>query len=153
MLRIGDKAPLFKLPDSNGNERSLSEFLDNSQVVMLFFPLAFSGVCTEEMCSVRDNMKIYRSLDSTVVGISVDSFFTLQAFKKVRNLNFTLLSDFNKEVSHQYDVLDKNYYGMKGVSKRASFVIDREGRIKFVQVLEDSGELPDFKALLKSISS
>lgn len=153
MLKVGVKAPVFKLPDSNGEEQSLSDFLDGRQIVILFFPLAFSGVCTEEMCSVRDNMKMYRSLDATVIGISVDSFFTLKAFKKARNLNFTLLSDFNKEVSRQYDVLLKNYYGMRGVSKRASFVINHDGFIKYVQVLEDSGELPDFKAILKSISS
>lgn len=153
MLKVGDKAPVFKLPDSNGNEQSLTDFLNGKKIVILFFPVAFSDICTEEMCNVRDNMKMYRSLDATVIGISVDSIFTLKAFKKARNLNFRLLSDFNKEVSRQYDVLYDNYYGMKGVSKRASFVIDRDGFIKYVQVLEDSGDLPDFKAILKSISS
>jgi glutaredoxin-dependent peroxiredoxin len=153
MLKVGDKAPVFKLPDSNGNEQLLTDFLNESQIVILFFPLAFSDVCSKEMCSVRDNMKMYRSLDVTVIGISVDSIFTLKAFKKVRNLNFRLLSDFNKEVSRQYDVLCDNYYGMKGVSKRASFVISQNGLIKHVEVLEDSGELPDFRAILKSITS
>ena len=87
------------------------------------------------------------------MGISVDSFFTLKEFKKSQNLNFTLLSDFNKEVSSRYDALYDDYFGMKGVAKRASFVINKEGIIKYREILEDSAELPDFKALQQLLRS
>lgn len=137
-------APNFTLQDTNGEEVSLSDFRDQKNVVLIFFPLAFSGVCTKELCTTRDNLKIYSSLDAEVIGISVDSFFTLKAFKESNNLNFSLLSDFNKEVSEQYDTLYQDYFGMKGVSKRSVFVIDKKGRVVHQEVLEDSGKLPDF---------
>lgn len=137
-------APNFTLQDTNGEEVSLFDFRDQKNVVLIFFPLAFSGVCTKELCTTRDNLKIYSSLDAEVIGISVDSFFTLKAFKESNNLNFSLLSDFNKEVSEQYDTLYQDYFGMKGVSKRSVFVIDKEGRVVHQEVLEDSGKLPDF---------
>lgn len=137
------KAANFTLSDSNNDNVTLSDFQGDKNVVLLFFPLAFSGVCTKELCSTRDNLKIYNSLDAEVLGISIDSFFTLKAFKESNNLNFTLLSDFNKEVSAKYEVLYDDYFGMKGVSKRAVFVIDKEGNIIHSEVLEDSGKLPD----------
>ena len=141
------KAPEFTLQNTDGKEVSLSDFRGDHNVVILFFPLAFSSTCTEELCTTRDNMKLYESMDARVIGISVDSFFALKEFKKAQNLNFTLLSDFNKEVSSDYGVLYDDFFGMKGVSKRASFVIDREGMVRFREVLEDAGKLPDFKAI------
>ncbi len=144
---LDSKAPDFELQNTEGEKVRLSDFREKKNIVLLFFPLAFSGTCTEELCSTRDNMKLYNSMDAKVFGISVDSFFTLRAFKKAENLNFTLLSDFNKEVSREYDVLYDNYFGMEGVSKRASLVIDKEGTIRHREVLEDSGELPDFDAI------
>ena len=138
------KAPDFNLQDTNNEYVSLSDFKGEKNVVLLFFPLAFSGVCTKELCSTRDNLKIYNSLNAEVLAISIDSFFTLKAFKEANNLNFRLLSDFNKEVSKKYDVLYDDYFGMKGVSKRAVFVIDKEGRIAHQEILEDSGNIPDF---------
>ncbi|MEX0720827.1 MAG: redoxin domain-containing protein [Balneolaceae bacterium] len=138
------KAPAFSLTDTNGEQVSLDQLLNKKKcVVLLFFPLAFSSVCTKELCSVRDNLKIYNSLNAEIAGISVDSFFTLKAFKEAQNLNYNLLSDFNKEVSEKLGVLNKDYYGMKGVSKRAVFVINREGRIIYSEILEDAGKLPD----------
>lgn len=144
--KVDSKAPDFTLQNTEGKEVSLSDFRGKN-VVLLFFPLAFSSTCTEELCSTRDNMKLYNSMDAEVVGISIDSFFTLKAFKKAENLNFTLLSDFNKEIAQAYDAFYEEYFGMKGVSKRASFIIDKEGIIKYCEVLEDSGDLPDFKAI------
>ena len=141
------KAPEFTLQNTDGKEVSLSDFRGDHNVVLLFCPLAFSSTCTEELCTTRDNMKLYESMDARVIGISVDSFFALKEFKKAQNLNFTLLSDFNKEVSSDYGVLYDDFFGMKGVSKRASFVIDREGMVRFREVLEDAGKLPDFKAI------
>ena len=136
-------APNFTLQNTEGNEVSLSELTGDQNIVLLFFPLAFSGVCTKELCLTRDNMKIYESLDAQVIGISVDSFFTLKAFKEANNLNFPLLSDFNKEVSEKYDTLYDEFYGMKGVSKRSVFVIDKEGRIAHYEILEDASKIPD----------
>ncbi|MEX0595437.1 MAG: redoxin domain-containing protein, partial [Candidatus Paceibacterota bacterium] len=119
------KAPDFTLKDTTNAEVSLSDFKGKSNVVLLFFPLAFSSVCTKELCSTRDNLKIYNSLNAEVFGISVDSFFTLKAFKEANNINFPLLSDFNKEVSESYGVLNNDFFGMRGVSNRSVFVINK----------------------------
>lgn len=148
----GDKAPDFTLKNTEGNDVSLSDLRKGSDVVLLFFPLAFTSVCTDEMCHMRDNMKLYNSLNARVAGISVDSFFTLKEFKKSQNLNFTLLSDFNKVVSGAYNSLYDEFFGMRGVSKRSAFVIGEDGYIKYSDVLEDAGKLPDFNAIVKSIS-
>jgi peroxiredoxin len=150
-MKKGDKVHNFVLQNSNGENVSLDDILKDGKALLLFFPLAFSSVCTDEMCTVRDNMKMYNSLDVNVAGISIDSFFVLKAFKKANNINFTLLSDFNKEVSGQFGVLYEDYFGMKGVSKRASFVINQDRTIEFAEVLEDSGDLPDFKQIQKAI--
>ena len=150
-IDTGSNAPDFTLQDTEGKEVSLADYKGQYNVVLLFFPLAFSGTCTEELCTTRDNMKLYESMDAKVIGISIDSFFTLREFKKSENLNFTLLSDFNKEVSAEYGVLYEDYFGMKGVSKRASFVIDREGIVRYREVLEDSGKLPDFKSIQQQL--
>lgn len=151
-LEVGDKAPDFTLKDTTGNPKTLYDLLGEKQVVLLFFPLAFSEICTKELCTVRDNMKLYNSLDATVAGISVDSFYTLREFKRANNLNFTLMSDFNKEVSQRYDAFYEDFYGMHGVSKRASFVISPDGIIEHREVIENAGELPDFDAILSAIS-
>lgn len=134
----------FTLKDTENKDVILSEQIKNKNIVLLFFPLAFSGICTKELCKVRDNLKIYESLNAELYGISVDSFFTLRAFKAANNLNFKLLSDFNKEVSKKYDVLYEDYYGMKGVSKRSVFVIDKKGRVIHQEILEDSENIPNF---------
>ncbi|MEX0843684.1 MAG: redoxin domain-containing protein [Balneolaceae bacterium] len=137
------KAPDFSLINTERKQVSLKDFRGEKNVVLLFFPLAFSSTCTKELCSTRDNLKIYNSLDAEVIGISIDSFFVLKAFKEANNLNYSLLSDFNKEVSRKYDTFYEDYYGMKGVSKRSVFVIDKEGRIVHQEILENSGRIPD----------
>lgn len=150
--KINSKAPDFILKNSEGKDISLNDF-KKRPIVLFFFPLAFSDVCTNEMCSIRDNMKLYNAFDAKVIGISVDSFFALKAFKKAENINFTLLSDFNKKVSALYNVLYNDYFGMKGVAKRSSFVIDREGFIQYKEVLEDSSNLPDFRSIQQLLGS
>lgn len=146
-LQIGDEAPDFTLFDSDKNQVTLSD-LRGSNVLLLFFPLAFTSVCTAELCSIRDNFKIYEQLDVQPVGVSVDSLYTLAKFKAEQNLNFPLLSDFNKEVSKTYGALYETFgYGMKGVSKRAAFLIDREGIIEYAEVLDNAGLQPDFVAI------
>ena len=106
------------------------------------------------MCSVRDNISFYSNLNATVIGISVDSPATLNKFKEEQNLNFTLLSDFNKEVSTAYNCLYDNFFGwMKGVSKRAAFIIDKNGIIQYIEVLENAGEVPNFEAISKTLQN
>ncbi len=151
-LQVGDFAPDFKLYSSEKQEVSLSDF-KGKNVVILFFPLAFTGVCTTELCSVRDDISHYSGVNAEVLGISVDSLFTLEKFKAEQKLPFTLLSDFNKETSKVYGAFYEDFVlGMKGVSKRSAFVVDTEGKIAYAEVLEDAGQVPNFdnvKAALK----
>jgi len=146
-------APNFTLRDSDKNEVSLSQF-SGKNVVLVFFPLAFTGVCTTELCSLRDSIAVYNNLNAEVIGISVDSLFTLDKFKIEQSLNFTLLSDFNKEVSAAYGCLYENFVlDMKGVSKRSAFVIDVKGTIQYAEVLESAGDLPNFEAIQACLGS
>ena len=146
-VKVGEQAPDFTLYDSDKNKVTLSE-LRGSNVLLLFFPLAFTSVCTAELCSIRDNLKIYEDLDVKPLGISVDSLYTLSKFKAEQHLNFQLLSDFNKEVSAQYGALYETFgFGMKGVSKRAAFLIDRDGIIQYAEVLENASLQPDFEQI------
>jgi len=149
----GDAVKNFTLQNSNGEQESLTDLTKNGKAVLLFFPLAFSSTCTEELCVTRDNMKLFNSLNATVAAISVDSFFVLKEFKKANNLNFTLLSDFNREVSKQFDIIYDDFYGLKGVPKRAAFVIDENQNVEYAEVLEDASNLPDFKAIQKVLSN
>jgi len=146
-ITVGQQAPEFSLFDSDKKEIKLSDYRGKN-VVLLFFPLAFTGVCTAELCSIRDNYSIYNNLNAEVLGISVDSLFVLDRFKKEQNLNFPLLSDFNKETSTAYGALHEKFaFGMQGVSKRSAFVIDKEGIVQYVEVLEVPTELPNFTAI------
>jgi glutaredoxin-dependent peroxiredoxin len=146
-LQIGDKAPDFKLFSSDKKEVALSDFAGKN-VVVLFFPLAFTGVCTAELCSMRDDIATYQSLDAQILAISVDSLFTLEKFKAEQNLNFPMLSDFNKEASIAYSTYyDTFAFGMQGVSKRSAFVVDAEGILRYAEVLESAGDLPNFVAV------
>jgi peroxiredoxin len=142
-IQKGDQAPDFKLFNTNKEWVTLSE-QKGKNVLLLFFPLAFTGVCTKELCGVRDNLSFYNNTNAVVFGISVDSNATLAKFKEDQQLNFSLLSDFNKEASAAYGVLYENFGWMKGVSKRSAFVIDKEGVIRYAEVLEDAGEVPNF---------
>jgi peroxiredoxin len=150
-LQPGQQAPDFSLTSSDKATVSLSQYR-GQQVVLLFFPLAFTSVCTTELCSVRDGLSEYQQSDAVVLGISVDSPFSLARFKEDNQLNFPLLSDFNKEASGAYGALyDQFVLGMRGVSKRAAFVIDREGVIRYAEVLENAGELPNLDAVLQAL--
>jgi peroxiredoxin len=146
-IQTGQQAPDFKLFDTDKKEVALEDF-KGKNVLLLFFPLAFTSVCTAELCSVRDNFKMYEQLDVQPLGISVDSLFTLGKFREEQNLNFPLLSDFNKEVSRAYGSLYESFgFGMKGVSKRSAFLIDGQGVVQYAEVLENAGEQPDFSAI------
>jgi glutaredoxin-dependent peroxiredoxin len=150
-ITIGQAAPDFTLYDSDKNKVTLSE-LKGKNVVLLFFPQAFTGVCTKELCSIRDGIADYNNVNAQVLGISVDSVFTLGKFKEVEGYNFPLLSDFNKTVSEQYDTIYHDWIlDMKGVSKRSAFVIDKEGVVRYAEVLESAGDLPSFEAVMTTL--
>lgn len=152
-IQIGQQAPEFTLYDSTKNKVSLADF-KGKKVVLLFFPLAFTSTCTRELCDIRDNIGQYNNLDAEVLAISVDSLHTLAKFKEEQRLNFTLLSDFNKDISRAYDSIYELFgYDMKGVSKRSAFVIDREGKVQYVEVLENAGDVPDFNAIRAMLST
>jgi peroxiredoxin len=146
-IEVGQAAPGFTLFDSEKKEVSLGE-LKGKNVLLLFFPLAFTSVCTKELCEVRDTISIYNNANAAVFGISSDSLFTLAKFKEEQNLNFSLLSDYNKDTATAYGSLYETFgFGMKGVAKRSAFVIDKEGIIRYAEVLENAGEVPDFTAI------
>ena len=146
-IEVGKSAPEFSLLDSDKNKVSLADF-KGKNVLLLFYPQAFTSVCTKELCDVRDDIGRYSNATAEVFGISVDSVFTLKKYKADQHYNFPLLSDFNKEVSVAYDTLYAEWIlGMKGVSKRSAFVIDKEGILRYAEVLESANEVPDFTAI------
>ena len=146
-IQIGQSAPDFTLFDSDKNPVQLAAQQGNN-VLLLFFPQSFTGVCTKELCSIRDNIALYNDAHAKVFGISVDSVFTLGKFKEEQQLNFPLLSDFNKKVSELYDTIYHDWIlDMKGVSKRSAFVIDRKGVVQYAEVLESAGDIPDFEKI------
>jgi len=146
-IQIGQQAPDFTLRDNEKNKVTLSDYRGRN-VLLLFYPLAFTGTCTKELCYMRDNLARYNDMNAVVFGISVDSLFAQDKFKKEQNLNFPLLSDFNKEVSKAYDTIYEHFFNdMDGVSKRSAFVIDKEGIVRYAEVLEIATELPNFEAI------
>ena len=146
-IQVGQKAPEFSLFNTDRQKVSLSDF-KGKNVLILFYPMAFSSTCTEELCSVRDDIARYNNANAQVLGISVDSVFTLKRYKDEQGYNFPLLSDFNKEVSAAYDSLYENWIlEMKGVSKRTAFVVDGEGIIQYAELVEEKGAVPNFKAI------
>lgn len=149
---IGKPAPAFTLPNTDKQPVSLSDFKGRN-VVLLFFPAAFTGVCTAELCAMRDDITTYQDLDAQILALSVDLPFTQGKFREEQNLNFPLLSDFNKEVSQAYgSYYDEWILGLKGVAKRAAFVIDANGIVRHAEVMESAGDLPDFAKVREALS-
>ena len=152
-LTKNSQAPDFTLYSDEKKEVSLSDYAGKN-VVLLFFPLAFTGVCTKELCSMRDDIATYNDLNAEVLAVSVDSPFTLEKFKEEQGFNFPLLSDFNTEVSRAYGSLYEDFVmDMHGVSKRSAFVIDGEGKIQYAEVLENAGEVPNFEKIKETLRS
>jgi peroxiredoxin len=148
-IQVGQNAPDFTLYSSSKEKITLSDFAGKKNVLILFFPQSFTGVCTTELCGVRDDIARYQNADVEVIAISVDSIFTLAKFKELQQLNFTLLSDFNKEVSTSYDSIYESFtdMNMRGVSKRSAFIVNKSGTVEYAQVLESAGDVPDFVAI------
>lgn len=151
-MTTGTKAPDFSLYNTEKQKVSLSDF-KGQNVVILFFPMAFTGVCTKELCAVRDSLAQFNNTNAAVVGISVDSPFTLGKFKEEQQLNFPLLSDFNKETSQAYGAFYETFaLELRGVSKRAAFVVDKDGTVQYAEVLESAGDLPNFEAVHQTLT-
>jgi len=155
-LQIGDRAPDFTLPARPKETVSLRDLIGSQPVVLLFFPLAYSSVCTAEICGVAEDYSAYRDLGANVVGISVDSPFVTQKFAEDCKAPFPILSDFNKEVIERYGVLREELAGLRGVSNRAAFVVDRDGVIAYAWMSENPADMPPFdeiKAALRKLGA
>ena len=154
-LSIGTKAPDFTLPTKNAEgpkQITLSDHFGQGNIVLLFFPMAFTGTCTTEMCNMSNGLREYRELNATVYGISGDNPFAQEAWAQKESISVPLLSDYEHKVTEAYDVAYASFLPqigltMGGVAKRAAFVIDRAGVIQHAECLEDARELPDFEKI------
>jgi len=149
---VGSNAPDFTLMNQDREPVTLSH-LKGKPVVLAFFPAAFSSVCQKELCTFRDSMDALNKASAQVFGISVDTFFALKAFQDQQTLKFPLLSDFNKEVIRAYGVFNEDMIGLKGIAKRAVFVLDKDGVVRYREVLDDARNEPDYKKVLDSVAS
>jgi len=152
-IDVGQKAPDFTLLDTDFKPRSLKEFIGSKNVVLVFFPAAFSSVCTKELCTFRDSMSMFNKLNANVIGISVDTPFAQKAFAEHNKLTFTLLSDFNKDVIKLYDVVLQDLRGLKGLAKRAVFIIDKDGIIRYKWVSDNPGVEPNYNEIEKQLET
>jgi len=148
---VGSKAPDFTLVNQDRETVTLSRELGRGNVVLAFFPGAFSGTCTKEFCNLRDAMSSFRSVNAKVLGISTDTFFALKGWDDQQKLGFPLLSDYNKEVIHKYGVVNPDMIGLKNIAKRAVFVIDGSGTVRYREVLEDARNEPDYAGLNEAV--
>ncbi len=153
-LSVGDIAPDFSLPPGPGPDRvTLSSFKGEQNVVLLFFPMAFSSVCTDEICQMAEDYSNWDGVNAQILGASVDSVFVGQKFAQETGAQFPILSDFNKEAIHAYDVVYEDFFGARGVGKRSAFVIDKEGVIRYAWVTEDAGVIPDFAEIRAAVEA
>lgn len=152
VLRVGQRIPDFTLPDSEKKSRTLSEFTQRGTVILAFFPFAFSGTCDKEMCTFRDGFQSLQSSNAQLVGVSVDSTYALKAFSTTYNLQFPLLSDFNKRVTKLYGVLQDPWVGLgyKGVAKRSVFVADRKGMLRYKWVTDVPSDEPPYPEVMRA---
>jgi peroxiredoxin len=151
-ISVGDRAEPFTLPYEDGGTIDLGDHLGRDKIVLLFFPLAFTSVCTAEMCRLRDGWSAYASLDAAVFAVSVDSPFVTSRFRADENIPFPILSDFNRTVSRDWGVLYEEFRGLQGVSKRSAFVIGTDGKVAYAWVSEDAGVEPDYAELLQAVA-
>jgi peroxiredoxin len=149
---VGAKAPDFTLPNQDREPVTLSRQLEKGPVVLAFMPGAFSGTCTAEMCRFRDSAAELNRVSAQVIGITVDTFFALKAWGEAQKLSFQLLSDFNKEVVPRYGVLNPDMIGLKNISKRAVFVVDRGGTVRYREVLEDARNEPNYEEVKRALA-
>jgi glutaredoxin-dependent peroxiredoxin len=151
-LQAGNTAPDFTLVNQDRENVTLSQELGKGSVVLAFFPGAFSSTCTKELCNFRDTMSSFTNVNAKVVGISTDTFFALKAWHDQQKFGFPLLSDYNKEVINKYGVVHPDMIGLKNIAKRAVFVIDKNGVIRYTEVLDDARNEPDYAKLNEAVS-
>jgi len=151
-VAVGAKAPDFTLTSQDRAPVTLSAVLNKGPVVLAFFPAAFSGVCTKEMCTFRDTVPELNRLSANVLGISTDTFFALKAWADAEHFNFPLLSDYNKTVIRQYGVVNPDMIGLKDIARRATFVIDRNGTVAYREVLDDARNEPDYGKVKEALA-
>jgi glutaredoxin-dependent peroxiredoxin len=149
---VGSKAPDFTLTNQDRQPVTLSQ-QRGRPVVLAFFPAAFSSVCEKELCTFRDRLSQLNRADAQVFGISVDTFFSLKAFRDQQHLTFPLLSDFNKQVIRDYGVFNEDMIGLKGIAKRAVFVLDKDGVVRYREVLDDARNEPDYKKVFDTLAT
>jgi peroxiredoxin len=149
---VGTEAPDFSLPDHERNPVTLRSFRGRP-VLLLFFPGAFSDTCTKELCTFRDDFDRFEGADVQVLGVSVDTFFALAAFRRANGFRFLLLSDFSKQVIRDYGVFNEDMIGLKGIAKRAVFVLDRDGIVRYREVLDDARNEPDYQRVLETVAA
>ncbi|MCI0450674.1 MAG: peroxiredoxin [Chlorobi bacterium] len=156
-LKVGVKAPDFTLPSFTPSKDLTQISLDGMRgknIVLLFFPQAFTGVCTTEMCTMSENFDVYKGMDADVLGISVDGTFVQKAFAEKNNIKMPLLSDFNREVVKLYDVMRPEFaHGMKGTAERAVYVIDKDGVIRYIEVMASPGDMVNFEGIKSAVES
>ena len=152
-IDVGAKAPDFTLPNQDREPVTLSEQLKSGPVVLAFMPAAFSSVCTTEMCTFTGSSSELNKVGAKVLGITVDTFFALKAWADSQKLGYPLLSDFNKTVIRQYDVVNPDMIGLKDIAKRAVFVIDRSGVVRHREVLDDARNEPDYQKVYDTLAA
>jgi peroxiredoxin len=151
-VEVGQRAPDFTLYDNERHQRTLSEY-QGKNLVLAFFPGAFTGVCTTEMCALRDRADQFNSLNAQVLAISVDPPFAQKAWADQNNLNFPILSDFSRQVVNQYDVALQNLAGLEGyvAARRAVFVVDKEGVVRYRWVGASPGVEPEYDEIREAL--
>ena len=152
-IDVGAKAPDFALPNQDRETVRLSEMVKKGPVVLAFLPGAFSGTCTAEMCNFRDSWTELGKTGAQIVGVSTDTFFALKAWGDQQKYDFPLLSDYNKDVIRQYGVVNPDMIGMKDIAKRSVFVIDRDGVVRYREVLDDARNEPDYGKVRETLAS
>ncbi len=153
MLQTGSKVPVFSIVDTD-KQPFTNETIAGKRTLILFFPAAFTGVCTAELCAMRDDIARYNNLNVNVVGVSTDTVFTLIKFKEEQQLNFLLASDYNKEMCAAFGAQYTEFVlGMKGTAKRSAFIIDTDGTVRYAEVLEKAADLPNFEAIMATLSA
>lgn len=153
MLQVGQPAPNFKLVDINKNEVTLDQFR-GKHLVLFFFPMAWTGVCSKEVCTIQEDFKTYEGLGAQAIGVSVDSHFALKRFGEDNKIEFPLLSDFNKQAIRDYDVVQESFAGVYSTtSRRATFVIDKDGVIRYIEILPSPGDFPDMAAIQAAVKA
>ena len=154
MTDVGSNIPSFELPDADGKFVNISEF-KGKNIVLIFYPAAFTGVCKTELCHFRDDLSKFSNMEAEVIGISVDYPFSVKEFSTTNNINFLLLCDYNKTVIKQFDIEFSDFFNLEGytVAKRSVFIVDKSGIIQYKWIADDPGQEPDYAEIDSKISS